>query len=935
MRLLAQLRRNTWQCGPLTHVCGAIMRGRTGETADHMMITCSEGSACVWEMKDQTFQILCFLSHMDMNDQHVKVNVAAAIVIEPSAPSDPTTFRIITGGDDGITRLWSFKKDRSGKWSRFADSFAEPYGIPQKIKPEAVLSHKCDTCKHCHAVLTLGIIPMMWEGQSEKVSFNFVGGTTAGFASVFAVVEESGISSMRELESDVKMMHDLDTVVHHASVTTEFLRKSGPQSCLIVTCGGFGMVKLWRISELTEKRCSVEHLISYKHADEAGCSYVLSFVSFTPAFNKEGCKRFLITSSYDDFRHERSRIFAWDPEEDLGVKTEEKVQQSGELVREKPSKEYVFRANNFCFWFPVSLGERAAGGNYVFCLTSAPDKSAKMFRLVNIDRQALTEPLLEESAKRVNERGSTVIADPAEIVHTFQHSGPVRWVTTVRRQVDGPARKFRTVETTGSTDALLQSEEECGSEEDREDRGHWYFVTASTDKVACVWDPASRQQAYSLRAAYMSEMYLPLVMQVLTTMQLMSFSLKQDYSWNKCSMSTTRSFLGVVTINAEALAELLPIREGQAAVLHLASAIFLILAFVFIIVADLHHQERKRMLSLEVSKDFRQEVKDGQTGLRGMPMGPKHMQLDRAAKRRFFCLEMIHLGSTVMVVPVVKALLAFFDCLPQDNVDGTDVMTGQGDWFSCHDKVYMYLRVPVAVFVGLYIFLALPFIVVKGDAKVVAWRDLLCNFRQWRENALQKSSLVHLGVMHVTPIFMFEKLLEMGLKILVPCLSFLIAPPFAEQIRRGRMADVDCFAESAPAEGRTFSHHDRSLLIRACFITALHGLALLQALIWRLYETGSINSLFTGMKVAVFWAGVSSTVTSWYADDELAWPTYLFYAGFVVIVAATIGTYQFLSKAESDEEKKAEADIRLDPTARRDVEHTTLKLTAAMAGMKW
>mmetsp|Transcript_94735 Transcript_94735/g.203483 ORF Transcript_94735/g.203483 Transcript_94735/m.203483 type:complete len:902 (-) Transcript_94735:199-2904(-) len=891
MRLLAQLRRNTWECGPLTRVRGAIPSGiLPEETADDLMITCcTDGTACVWENKDSSFQILCFLSHLDIDGQVVKVNDACAIILDTSvmSPTSDLRFRILTGGEDGCTRLWSFEKEMVGKklWRAFADSEAEPYGIPQRIEADAHVYHECDKCMHHHAVLSLALLPERWSGQSNDITFNFISGTTAGFASIYAVSEANGQFSIKPLEPSVQLMHQKETVVNHVTVTTDFLPDKGTgQTVLVGTCGGRGAAKVWRLSKFTDKSCQVELLKSCAHTDEQGEFLLLNFVGFTPAW-EDGVQQFFITSSFDERRQERSRIFAWD----LSTSTRD--------LKLPAARTYVFRASNFSFWYPRTVDANV--GQYIYCLTSAPDNSAKMFRLINMETGRLTQPLLNTNNEEDPDESKDDSKDNALIEHCFTHSGPVTSVITVRKKssaiqtsiaASGKRKANTKTEASYSSIEALTTSYSMGYD-DQTITDQWYFVTGSTDRVANVWDPSTKQCVHSLRAAMMSEMYLPLLMQILTMSQLASFSFKREFKWNQKTISPTREICGIVTIDSSAVAEFMPMSQGEVALICVALSMIVVLIFEYALLKDVIAVQSRYLHNIEISQAFRQEVKEGQTGLRGMPMGPEHLARDAMEKKRAFIFKMINLGSTAIVVPVFKTMIRFTDCIEVDDGTRRVKIAKDVEWLSCDSDVYLYLRPATIIVLVAYVFLILPFTVVKGDARVVARKDLF-RPKQWFRNAVQKSELVNLGAMRVNShAFFWEKILELMAKIMVPTIDILVHPPF-----------------HLPWQDEPLSE-DNVLLLRASLITSIYAIVVFQAWGWQLYVEASINGLFTGLKFVTFWAGLCSILISWIASPELLWPSLIFYAGLAINIAVTLILYNVRSNRELKEDMEAETHI--------------------------
>eukprot|EP00404_Azadinium_spinosum_P030868 CAMPEP_0180564776 /NCGR_PEP_ID=MMETSP1037_2-20121125/5190_1 /TAXON_ID=632150 /ORGANISM="Azadinium spinosum, Strain 3D9" /LENGTH=637 /DNA_ID=CAMNT_0022581697 /DNA_START=38 /DNA_END=1951 /DNA_ORIENTATION=- len=635
-----------------------------------MITCCTDGTACVWEMKDNSYQILCFLSHLDTEGQVVKVNDAAAIILDtrkkrPSTSQgsqlDDLHIRVLTGGEDGCTRLWAFQQEKGDhrQWRAYADSEAEPYGIPQRQQFDARVYHECDKCMHHHAVLSLAVLPQKWSGQSEDITFNFISGTTAGYAAaVYSVSEADKKFEIKLLSSEVQMAHDKDTVVNHVAVNSDFLPKEhSGETTLVATCGGRGMAKLWRLSKFTDNSVDVQLLKTCRHTDEQGAPIMLKFVGFSPAW-EDGVKQFFITSSYDEQRQERSRIFAWD------------LSEPGDLMS-SPCRTYVFRASNFTFWYPRRNVKIAS----VMFIVSQADNSAKMFRLVNMETGVLTQPLLQDSPDADEET-----IDKARIDHSFMHQDSVSSVITVRKKANvdvhtgnmrgQAARGGNLADPDNSYNALtlFASGEELGQDDDPSEI-NWYFVSSSADKMANVWDPVSKQCIFSLRAATMSEMYLPLLMQVLTVTQLINFSFKQNVKWNEETIKPSRSICGIVTIDANAISDFLPLSAGQTFLVLVVFSTLMMLIFDLSLLRDIISIESNLMHQIEVSQAFRQEVKEGQTGLRGKPMGPNHIAHRNAQQKRAFLYTMINLGATVMVVPVFKTSIRFFDCAEQE--DGT------------------------------------------------------------------------------------------------------------------------------------------------------------------------------------------------------------------------------------------------------------------------
>merc|ERR1712032_528811 len=132
------------------------------------------------------------------------------------------------------------------------------------------------------------------------------------------------------------------------------------------------------------------------------------------------------------------------------------------------------------------------------------------------------------------------------------------------------------------------------------------------------------------------------------------------------------------------------------------------LIFDTVVLKDLIAIESMRMDKIEVSQPYRQEIKEGRTGLRGKPMGPSHEEHAFMDRRRTVFTLIIYFASTLMVVPVIKSVVPFFDCVETEGGTHRVNMAVEVEWLACGDGVHRYAGLGILVILTLYLYLVIP-----------------------------------------------------------------------------------------------------------------------------------------------------------------------------------------------------------------------------------
>lgn len=834
----------------LTQVRGATSWKHQGaedvELVDNVMVTCSkDGTAGVWTREFGAFRLLCFLMHMNQEGSMAVVNDAAAFVDENGG-----FLHVLTGSADGSTRLWSFQRSAcSGlPYEHFADK-ENHHGIAQRLEPEAQVYHACELCKTNHAVLSLAVLPRHGR-QGDKTVFNFIAGTAKGTAEIYSVrrlTESQGDKPSFEIVpirgKEREMKHKEETSIYSVAAARDFLQTEGA-ALLVATCDGLGLTKLWRLEEIAGDTCGITHLRTFVH-QESGKVFSLRCVKFTPSFNIPGfaedeAPRYLVTSSFNALKQERSRIFVWSLQDVAHTSasaykalarrnslTKTKVERdpdSGELSEYEEKRSFVFRANNIAFWFPrdtgtsITMSGTGAGAveKYVYCITSAPDCSAKMFKLINMKTGRLTLPLLkgqrELSFKRdgVDAEEAEVEADDlATIVKTYRHKSQVQAVLAVRMREEVDVDAARQNETYAS---LLSTPGAIAES--------WYFVAAGEDGSANMWDPFTGQGVHTLRPAAMKEMYLPLLLQFITTWQLMAFSLDEAFRWNHKMVAGPRYVSNILILDANTLRRHINfLHEDQMFLSCLVLSAVGVALFMVIVVSDIVGREHRQMLELEVSEQYRREVKRGQTGLTSKQMGPAHRQYRRAMVRQRVWTGVIWACPMVAMVPMVKTVVRFFDC-DRDAGHEPPYFVHRAEWMACYQGVHLGVAPFLAMLLCPFMILTLPFRVVSGDASVVAWQDLW-DWKQWKRNAVQKTSQTDLGPMQMDAHNQFfASAVETFAKVAAPVASIMLTS---------------------------------RVLLRAVLLSAIHLVVVAFSILRPTHTKPSINTLFVGIKCIGLW----------------------------------------------------------------------------------
>jgi len=103
---------------------------------------------------------------------------------------------------------------------------------------------------------------------------------------------------------------------------------------------------------------------------------------------------------------------------------------------ENPDREHVIYASSFCFWYPCSEtdhdDERGERADYVYCLTTGPDQTTKMIRLIDMEKDFLTLPLADKKGP-IGMHENTVaeekfIFEPGGVGVTIDRAGVVKFV---------------------------------------------------------------------------------------------------------------------------------------------------------------------------------------------------------------------------------------------------------------------------------------------------------------------------------------------------------------------------------------------------------------------------------------------------------------------------------------------------------------------------
>mmetsp|Transcript_98176 Transcript_98176/g.283233 ORF Transcript_98176/g.283233 Transcript_98176/m.283233 type:complete len:991 (+) Transcript_98176:71-3043(+) len=157
--------------------------------------------------------------------------------------------------------------------------------------------------------------------------------------------------------------------------------------------------------------------------------------------------------------------------------------------------------------------------------------------------------------------------------------------------------------------------------------------------------------------------------------------------------------------------------------------------------------------------------------------GPAHLLVKLTTTMRTATYLFMQLCSTVLVVPMMKAVANAVHCIDQ----GEGLVVKAAPTVQCFKGRHLQLTISLSLLVFPFLFMLIPFAVVGGDAHYVPSNCLFeWKFWQkknaWRLSATRKATTLHLGFLHVNPHYVFVSLaVELAGKIALPVAATLMA----------------------------------------------------------------------------------------------------------------------------------------------------------------
>mmetsp|Transcript_85118 Transcript_85118/g.150544 ORF Transcript_85118/g.150544 Transcript_85118/m.150544 type:complete len:941 (+) Transcript_85118:112-2934(+) len=294
------------------------------------------------------------------------------------------------------------------------------------------------------------------------------------------------------------------------------------------------------------------------------------------------------------------------------------------------------------------------------------------------------------------------------------------------------------------------------------------LIVGCEDGTVSAWDlegDDSGQKYAEMRSLSRTELWLPLFMLMVSSLQLLSFAFGPAVPWNQEVKSSAVYVRKVAVLDFEW-------KYSKEDIFWPKTQVVMVLMTFFILYQFLGVQQNSQNLFrfIQNAAPYKLERK------RAPCCRPLHALL--VFLKWLFQLQstVISLLATILVVPMVKVIAIAFDCVPADPDNAQLCILGgcrlaEAPTILCYESQHLSLIVKLGLLFPIYLFAVLPIAACAGDDTYVPPATLY-NLDAWRRSAKRKATDLHMGYLHPNPKVVFRyQLMELLGRVAIPIIT--------------------------------------------------------------------------------------------------------------------------------------------------------------------
>lgn len=352
-------------------------------------------------------------------------------------------------------------------------------------------------------------------------------------------------------------------------------------------------------------------------------------------------------------------------------------------------------------------------------------------------------------------------------------------------------------------------------------------LTGYSSGVVAVWDLEGEdagERVAELRSCTLAEVFMPLVLFLVSFVQVVSFAFGPQIQWNRDIHRVTSVVYRITVADFE-----WHLSIEKETIFWWKTGIVLAIMVTFILCAFFNLPLRTRKLGWK--------------------------NIDRPGRRRFWRISSLLIRtlmwacSTVLVVVISTACAEMLDCA---RTQSNSRYVSKAPTVVCYEGSHLAVVIALPFVYVLFFCALVPYAVCAGDTNYVQ-PDEIFDPSAWRNNALRKATLVHTGPFHPRGHNVFYTgCAELLVKILLPVISTL-----------------------------TSRHPKRQMTA----VTSVGVTWLITTVIWKPFVEQSCNVVAIGLRLYTVIAMACGLFTAFLADPDRREPIVLFSVCAVVVMS--------------------------------------------------
>lgn len=322
--------------------------------------------------------------------------------------------------------------------------------------------------------------------------------------------------------------------------------------------------------------------------------------------------------------------------------------------------------------------------------------------------------------------------------------------------------------------------------QDPDDEG--VLVCGCDNGTVVVWDVGgddSGEVIASLRSITFIEYFGPVILMLISFMQVSSFAFSPVVPWQERSHSP--HFLVLLTrINISLL-----FRTNKVSLFYGStwSSLAVMSLFIAFVVSDFRRKFHNLILrqgeGLEQKEVKRKGLEQKEVKRKRRARPGRSASTGNCAKQWLFphFLQLIDFliwtCCTIFIVPMSITIVQAVACMPDEHVPGRLVLNIAPE-VHCFVGRHRDLVMAISIVAPIFFFLIVPYAVVRGDSNYVQRSELL-SIQAWKNNAIRKASIFHLGPFHPKANNVFVSVCtEVAAKMALPVVAKTINTPLSQ-----------------------------------------------------------------------------------------------------------------------------------------------------------